>query len=76
MKTYLNVYLTSDGEKSTSINDRLMSMGFKPNKGEFDYIYEWEGDVGVEDSLSLADKVHSTLKGGNVFFKLETVEED
>lgn len=75
MKTYLNVRFHSDGEKSTSVNDRLMSMGFQPTKGRYDYVYEWAENATLEDTLSIADQLHSTLKDSNVFFNLETVEE-
>jgi len=55
------------------VTQRLMSMGFKPVKGNYDYVYEWGRRVSTEEALSIANQVHQTLKGCNVSFKLETV---
>lgn len=73
MKTYLMVWLNSDGTKSSEVTDRLMGMGFKPTRGNYDYAYDWgKRSVGLEETIRLGDQVHATLKGCNVLFKLET----
>ena len=73
MKSYLSVWFNSDGANPTEITERLMSMGFKPQKGEYDYVYDWEYQPKTEDALDLANKVKATLKGCNVLFKIETL---
>ncbi|VVB84993.1 Uncharacterised protein [uncultured archaeon] len=73
MKSYLIVWFNSEGGKPSEINQRLMSLGFKPMQGTHDYVYEWRKDVEVEEILRFGDKVQVTLRGLDVMFKLETV---
>lgn len=76
MKTYLKVIFNSEGEKTTSITDRLMSMGFEPLEGKNDYVYNWNNSNGaIKDAVKMADRIHSTLGGCRVYFSLETVED-
>lgn len=73
MKTYLTVYFSSEGAKPSEVTDALLDLGFKPTKGNYDYVYEW-GDVkDVRDVIWFGDRVHLGLKGYNVRFKLETI---
>lgn len=48
-------------------------MGFRPIAGPYDFEYEWEENGEVEEMIQIANRVHATLKGCKVFFKLETV---
>ncbi len=73
MKSYLIVWFNSEGGKPSEINQRLMSLGFKPLQGTHDYVYEWRKNVEVEEILRFGDKVKMTLQGLNVMFKLETI---
>ena len=73
MKSYLIVWFNSEGGKPSEINQRLMSLGFKPIQGTHDYVYEWGTNVNVEEILRFGDKVQVTLQGLNVMFKLETI---
>lgn len=74
MKTFLKIWLNSTGEKSTSVNDVLTSMGFEPETGPHDYVYNWNDNATIDDALKMADRIHSILSGFNVLFKLKTVE--
>ncbi len=73
MKSYLIIWFNSEGAKPSEINQRLLSLGFKPMAGTHDYVYEWRKNVEVEEILRFGDKVQMTLQGLNVMFKLETV---
>ncbi len=73
MKSYLIVWFNSEGGKPSEINQRLLSLGFKPMQGSHDFVYEWRKDVEVEEILRFGDKVQMTLSGLNVMFKLETI---
>ncbi len=73
MKSYLIVWFNSEGGKPSEINQRLLSLGFKPMQGTHDFVYEWRKDVEVEEILRFGDKVQMTLSGLNVMFKLETI---
>lgn len=74
MKTYLQIWYNSDGNCSspTDVNSRLMSLGFSLVRGPYDYVYEWESNKTLDDVLRLGDKVHLTLAGTGVLFKIET----
>ena len=73
MKTYLIVWFSTDGKKVSEANDRLMSMGFRPVTGNYDYAYDWGKKATPDDALAMGDRVKETLKGCGVTFKLETV---
>ena len=73
MKTYLVVWFNSDGKPVSEITQRLMSMGFRPISGNYDYVYDWSADAPMEDVLAIGDSVQQTLYDCNVTFKLETV---
>lgn len=74
MKTYLQIWYNSDGNCSppSEVNSRLMSLGFQMIRGLYDYVYEWNANATLEDVLKLGDKVHLTLSGTGVLFKIET----
>ncbi|MCE8422552.1 MAG: hypothetical protein J5U19_10175 [Candidatus Methanoperedens sp.] len=73
MKSYLNVWFNSEGGKPSEINQRLLSLGFKPLKGSYDYVYDWGMNADVDDILRFSDKVQMTLQGLSVQFKIETI---
>lgn len=72
MKTYLTIWFSSEGAGPVEVVDRLRSLGFKPMKGYHDHVYEWRKKADLGDILQLTDKVHVTLKGLNVLYKIET----
>ena len=72
MKTYLTIWFYSEGASPLEVVERLRSLGFKPLKGYHDHVYEWNKEVDLIDILELANKVHETLRGLKVFYKLET----
>jgi hypothetical protein len=41
-------------------------------RGYHDHIYDWNRKIELEDILQLTDKIHETLKGLNVLYKIET----
>ena len=74
MKTYLVIWHNSEGGTPSQVHDRLVSMGFKPVKGNFDYVYEWNKMSSIHQILEIGNAVHATLKGQKVLYKLETVD--
>jgi hypothetical protein len=72
LKTFLTIWFSSEGAGPIEVVDRLRSLGFKPMKGYHDHIYEWGKNVDLGDILQFTDKVHVTLKGLNVLYKIET----
>lgn len=73
MKTYLLVWFSSEGTRPSEINQRLMSLGFEPMKGSYDFVYNWNSSVSVEKILEFGDKVYLSLQGTGAMFKLETL---
>ncbi len=72
MKTYLTVMFSSEGTTPSKVNDTLMSMGFQPITGNYDYVYDWGTKADINEIIWFGDKVHAALKGSKVLFKLET----
>jgi hypothetical protein len=72
LKTYLTIWFSSEGAGPVEVVDRLRSLGFEPMKGYHDHVYTWKTKVDLGDILQLTDKVHVTLKGLNVLYKIET----
>jgi len=60
------------GSKPLEVVEKLRSMGFKPLRGYHDHVYDWGRKVELTEVLQLANKVHETLKGMKVLYKLET----
>ena len=73
MKTYLTVWFSSEGAEPSAVVERLQAMGFKPIKGVHDHVYDWKKNASLDDVLQLLNNVHSTLKGLNVLYKIETI---
>lgn len=72
MKSYLTVMFSTEGNMPSDVVDRLQMIGFKPCTGNYDFVYEWDKNATIEDSMGLADKVHGVLEGMGVMFSMET----
>ncbi|MFQ6076274.1 MAG: hypothetical protein ACE5Z5_09105 [Candidatus Bathyarchaeia archaeon] len=73
MKTYLIIWFDSEGAEPTVVNERLLSLGFRPMRGRYDYVYDWGRDIELEEIIQVGNAVHQTLKGLRVLYKLETI---
>lgn len=74
MRTYLTMMFSTEGSLPSEVVDRLQMIGFKPCTGNYDFVYEWDKNAEVEDTIFFADKVHEVLKKMGVMFRLETDE--
>ena len=72
MKTYLTITFDSEGSKPSEVVERLAMLGFKPAQGNYDFVYDWDKNATLEDTIYFADKVHEVLKGMGVLFSTET----
>ena len=72
MRTYLTVMFSTEGSHPSEVVDRLQMIGFKPCTGNYDFVYEWDNNATLEDTIYFADKVHEVLKGMGVLFSTET----
>ena len=73
MKTYLTIWFNSEGAKVSHISEMLLSLGFQPLTGSYDYVYDWGNNASVEEAIWFGDKIQEVLKGTNVLFKIETI---
>jgi len=71
-KTYLTLWFSSEGKTPTSAIMKLQNIGFKPSRGKHDFVYDWKGQIGLEEMFELGDTVHKTLKGLKILYRLET----
>lgn len=74
MKTYLTVMFSTEGSLPSEVVDRLQMIGFKPCTGNYDFVYEWDKNANLEDTIYFADKIHEVLKDMGVLFSTETDE--
>jgi hypothetical protein len=64
----------SEGSSPSEIKNRLLNMGFKATKGNYDFVYDWGKETAnVDDLVFFADKVHSALKNDKIYFNIETI---
>ncbi len=73
METYLRVTFDSEGAKPSEIAGRLLSAGFQPTHGNYDFVYDWQGSASRDQILDLSDEVSRLLRGYRVRFEIETV---
>jgi hypothetical protein len=73
MKTYLEVTVSSDGEKASIITSKLIEIGFETGYGQHDFIYNWKKEPVLPELLKFIDQIQGKLKGSNVLLKFETV---
>jgi hypothetical protein len=72
MKTYVEVYVSADGEKASAITDRFFEIGLKPTIGEHDFVYSWKDNVTLSEVLKFVDHIQSKLKGSGAILKFST----
>jgi hypothetical protein len=73
MKTYIEVYVSADGDKASIITDKLLQLGLKPSIGEHDFVYNWKENATLSEVLKFVDNIQSKLKGSGVVLKFTTI---
>ena len=63
---------STEGSKPSEVVDRLYNIGFKPTTGNYDFVYEWDKETTLNETIFFADKIHELLKDMGVTFRLET----
>ncbi len=72
MKTYVEVYVSADGEKASVITDKLLELGLKSTIGEHDFVYNWKDELVLTEVLKFVDRIQSKLKGSGAMLKFST----
>jgi len=73
METYIDVFISSDGEKASVIFNKLKEMGLKYHMGEHDFLYDWKCITKISDELAFVDSIQEKLKGDGVILKFTTI---
>lgn len=74
-KTFLLLQLDSEGATYAEVADVLQDMGFRRGANGYDFVYDWGRGVSVDESLQFADRVHASLRGKRVGFRVESSDE-
>ena len=72
LKTYLMIWFNSEGTEPQKVVQNLQEIGFKPIRGPYDHVYEWEEELELEEIIQLGNTVHKKLKGLKVLYRIET----
>ena len=76
-ETRVQVWFYSEGTTPSVIVKKLFSLGFKPMKGAYDFVYTHseeemtEADLGTA-ILEISDALHKALSGFKVLYNLDT----
>lgn len=73
MKTYVEVYISADGEKASLITEKLYELGLKPTIGEHDFVYNWKDDVPITEVLKFIDRIQAKLRGTGAILNFSTI---
>jgi len=60
MKTYVEVIISTEGEKASVITDIFFEMGFKTTFGQHDFVYNWK--KGFKTTFGQHDFVYNWKK--------------
>lgn len=73
MKTYVEVIISTEGEKASVITDIFFEMGFKTTFGQHDFVYNWKKKVTLSEILKFVDSVQRKLNGTGELLKFSTI---
>ena len=72
METYVDLFISSDGENITSIHKKMLGMGLKPTLGDHDFVYNWNGIVNIEEEIEFIQKIQLALRGTGAMLRFTT----
>ena len=73
LKTYVEVFISAEGEKASIITQKLHDLDLGPAFGQHDFVYNWKDDVTLPEVLRLVDNIQSKLKGTGTILKFTTI---
>lgn len=75
MRTFVTLFVSSEGTKTSVVVDKLGTLGFRPILGTHDFVYNWPMKApNAYAVVNLIDKVQEILKGDNVMLHFVTEE--
>jgi len=72
MKTYVEVYVSANGEKASIITEKLLELGLKPTIGAHDFEYNWKDEHILSEVLKFVDHIQAKLKDSGAILKFST----
>ena len=73
MKTFVDVYISSNGMKMSEVVQELLNMGLTPTIGDHDFEYEWEDPIPTVATVAeLANAVQDRLADAQVMLRFVT----
>jgi hypothetical protein len=73
VKTYIEVYVSANGDKGSEITQKLTEMGLETGFGEHDFQYTWKDNATLPEVLRFVDSVQAKLKGSGALLKFSTI---
>ncbi|MFQ6089138.1 MAG: hypothetical protein ACE5K0_09590 [Candidatus Methanofastidiosia archaeon] len=73
MKSYVDLYMNSEGASIRDVISALRALKLKPVAGHHDILIEWENE---EEFFEILEKLHKALKGMKVSYRIETIIEE
>ncbi|KYK29932.1 MAG: hypothetical protein AYK23_04880 [Candidatus Proteinoplasmatales archaeon SG8-5] len=71
MRTYLKIQFHSEGAPPSEVIAKLEKLGWKPIRGEYDFVMEGGLGEGLGESFrDMIDKLHNTLGGTDVRYSI------
>lgn len=70
----MTIYFNSDGKRPSDVVKKLEDLGFELNRGDYDFIYDWDEETSLDHIMSLGDNIKELLKGDKVLFEIKTSE--
>ena len=75
MKTYISMFISSEGAKASEITKTMTDLGFRTTLGSHDFVYDWKDkDKAPEEVVNFIDSVQNKLKGMNIRFSIATLK--
>ncbi len=74
MKTYVEVMISTEGEKASIITDIFFELGFKTTFGQHDFVYNWKKNVTLSEVLKFIDNIQQKLNGTGAILKFSTID--
>ena len=72
--TYVEMTFNSEGKSPVDVIKILRDLGFKPTRGQHDFVYDWGTEEPTIDQIEeLLQKLHDRLKGSQVLYQVTTL---
>ncbi len=74
MRTYVTVYVSTEGEKASDVAVKMKELGFRTTLGTFDFVYEWtQRNVPSLRVIEFVDEVQAKLSGSGTILHFTTI---